>query len=231
MANGSNRLGLCQVGLGAGFYHAVTYSDMGDRVDLYVCDADGTKVERAQRELNVVGAFASIDDVMRSEAIDAVDVALPHHLHRPVAIRAVQAGKHCVTEKPMALNLREADEMLAAAQKAGTRLAVAEDCQFMDDSTQARRLIDAGLIGTIYMVRVQELWRMSPRPGSWWFQKETAGGGSLISLGIHSVRTLRVLAGGEAARVFALLSGKVSPEISLEGEDTSLLSVVRQEME
>ena len=75
------------------------------------------------------------------------------------------------------------------------------------------------------MVRVHELWRIGPRPGSWWFQDKTAGGGNLITLGIHLVRTLRMLAGGQAERVFVLLADRVSPELSLEGEDTSLVSL------
>ena len=151
--------------------------------------------------------------------------ALPHHLHRPVAIRAAEAGKHCIVEKPIALNLREADEMLDAAERAGTKLAVAENYQYMADSTEARRLIDDGLVGRVFMVRVQELTRMGPRPGSWWFRRETAGGGELMSMGGHSVRTLRLLAGGSAEQVFAVFSDAVSPEIALEGEDTSMLTV------
>ena len=217
-------LSVCVVGLGTGYGHAQTFSGMED-VDLYVCDTDSARVERAQQELNVVGAFSSVDDVLASESIDAVDIALPHYLHRPVAVRAAEAGKHCMTEKPMALSLEEADAMLEAADRAGTRLAVAENYQFMGDSAEACRMIADGMIGTVFMVRVHELWRIGPRPGSWWFRRETAGGGNLISLGVHLTRTLRLLAGGRASQVFALLSDQISPEVSLEGEDTSLLSV------
>ena len=66
---------------------------------------------------------------------------------------------------------------------------------------------------------------MGPRPGSWWFRHATAGGGALMSTGCHSVRTLRLLAGGSAEQVFAVFSEAVSPEITLEGEDTSMLTV------
>ncbi len=221
----SRKLGICVIGLGwMGYTHAGHFSDMED-VDLYVYDIDPVKVQRAEQELRVVGTFSSIDEILASDLIGAVGVVLPHHLHCPVAVQAAEAGKHCMTEKPMALNLSEADAMLKAADQAGTRLAVAENYQFQPDSTEACRLIDAGLIGTVFMVRVHELWRIGPRPDSWWFQRETAGGGSLMSLGIHSVRTLRLLAGSRADRVFALFADRVSPELFLEGEDTSVLSV------
>lgn len=219
-----SKLGICVIGLGMGWTHAKHFSAMDD-VDVSVCDLDSEKMNRAQREYPVIGMFSSIEDALASDAVDAVDLALPHHLHCPVAVKAAEAGKHCMTEKPMALNLREADMMLEAADRAGTRLAVAENYQFMPDSTEACRVMEAGLIGTVFMVRVHELWRMGPRPGSWWFQRETAGGGALISLGIHLVRTLRVLAKGRAKQVFALLMNRVSPELFLEGEDTAMLSV------
>lgn len=223
--NHPGNLGICVVGLGWGHRHHVrNYSEMDD-VDVYVCDLDPEKIALAQAEFDVVGAFASVEEVLASDKVDAVDLALPHHLHRPVAVRAAEAGKHCMVEKPIALNLREADQMLEAADRAGTRLAVAENYQFMADSTEARRVIDSGLVGRVFMVRVQELTRMEPRPGSWWFQRETAGGGALMSMGTHSVRTLRLLAGGDAELVFAAFSEAVSPDIGLEGEDTSTLTV------
>ena len=219
------KLGICVMGLGwMGYTHAENFSALED-VDLYVCDTDSAKAERARQELSVTGVFSSVDEALASDTIDAVMIALPHHLHRPVAIEAAEAGKHCITEKPMALNLREADAMLAAAERAGTRLGVAENYQFMPDTTEACRLIGAGLVGRVFMVRVHELWQIGPRPGSWWFGRETAGGGNLISLGIHLIRTLRMLAGGRAELVFALLADMVSPEVFLDGEDTSLLSV------
>lgn len=225
MDSQSGKLGVCVIGLGCGIYHASTYNEMTEAVDLYVCDHDTKKVAQAQQELSVAGTFSSVEQVLASDAVDAVDLCLPHHLHCPLAIRAAEVGKHCMVEKPIALHLAEADEMIAAAERAGTRLAVAENYQFKEDSTMAGRLINEGRIGAVFMVQVREMWRINPRPGSWWFQKQTAGGGSLISLAIHSVRTLRLLAGARAEQVFALVSDMVSPQLSLEGEDTSMLLV------
>ncbi len=73
-------------------------------------------MERAQRELDVAGTFSSIDKVMASETIDTVDIVLPHHLHHPVVVQAAEAGKHCMVEKPIALDILEADEMLEAVR-------------------------------------------------------------------------------------------------------------------
>ena len=218
------KMGICVIGLGVGIYHARTYSDL-DGVDLYVCDLDPAKVDVARKELNVAGTFATIDDAIASEKVNAVDVCLPHHLHKSVAVHAAEAGKHCMVEKPIALNVQEADAMIGASERTGTKLAVAENYQFMEDTVRATQLIESGIIGTPFMVRVHELWKMGPRQGSWWFDPVKSGGGNLISLGIHLVRTLRMLAGSDATQVYALLSDIVSPEIYLDGEDTSMLSV------
>ena len=80
------------IGLGVGHHHAREFSDIDD-VDLYVCDLDPAKVERAQKELTVVGTFSTVEEVLASDVIGAVDIALPHHLHCPVVIQAVKAGK------------------------------------------------------------------------------------------------------------------------------------------
>lgn len=222
---GCSKLGICVIGLGFGAVgHAKHLSAMED-VDLYVCDTDRAKVESAEREFDVAGSFSSIDEALGCEAIDAVVIALPHHLHCPVTIKAAEAGKHCMVEKPMALDLQEADAMIEAAERAGTRLAVAENYHFMPDSAEACRLIAAGLVGTVFMVQVHAMWRRAPRPGSWWSQRTATGGGVLMGGGTHLIRTLRLLAGGSAELVFVLLADKVDAELALEGEDTAVVSV------
>ena len=77
-----------------------------DDVDVYLCDLDPQRIDRARREFNIAVSFASADEVLASDEVDAVDVVLPHHLHRLVAVRAAEAGKHCMVERPIALNLR-----------------------------------------------------------------------------------------------------------------------------
>ena len=115
----AKNLGLCVIGLGVGWHHARAYADMAD-VDLYVCDLDSDKIACAGQEFYVVGTFSTVDEVLSSGAVEAVDIALPHNMHRPIAAQAAETGKHCISKKPTALDLREADEMIRAASRAGT---------------------------------------------------------------------------------------------------------------
>ncbi|MCD6169875.1 MAG: Gfo/Idh/MocA family oxidoreductase [Candidatus Latescibacteria bacterium] len=214
------KLGVCVVGLGMGYAHAKAYSAM-ENVELYVCDIDDQKAKKAQSELNVKGVFTNVEAAISSPKVDALDVSLPHDMHRPVCLEVVSAGKHFMTEKPLARTLEEADEMIAAAEKAGVKLMVAENQRFWPSAIKARQLIDQGLLGSIFLIRVYEMWHYKPR--GWRCSKQRVGGGNLIDSGIHAVNTLRLLAGSNAAQVFALNTGIVLQE--MEGEDTNLVVV------
>ena len=153
-----------------------------------------------------------VDELLASPDIDAVYIAVPHHLHAPLTIKALQAGKHVLVEKPIATSLAEADAMIAAAQAAGKTLSVAYLAQ-VDPAAQAlRRLIADGAIGKVvgtrivyrgdkpetywhggYSGRIQTDWRTS---------KGKSGGGVLIMNTIHDLNTLRFVTGLEVTRVY-----------------------------
>ncbi len=214
------KLGVCVVGLGIGYAHARSYSKMED-INLYVCDIDQTKVERAKGELRVKGVFKNIDEALNSPKIDAIDAALPHDMHRNVAVKAAEAGKHIMIEKPLARNLVEADEMIEAAEKAGIKLMVAEWQRFAPSIIKARQFIEEGLLGKVFLVSVRQL--DFARISGWRLNKEKAGGGNLIDSGIHAVNALRVLGAADVELVFSQSTRFVLTE--MEGEDTSVTIV------
>ena len=221
MTLGKGKLGVCVVGLGMGYAHARSYSKMRN-VDLYICDIDQAKVERVKGEFAVKGVFNTIDEALASPKIEAIDAALPHDMHRDIAVRAAEAGKHFMTEKPLARNLAEADEMIEAAKKAGIKLMVAEGVRFESRVIKAHQLIDEGLLGKIFLVRVYQL--ESQNPSGWRLDKERTGGGNLIDSGIHAVHLLRFLGATDVELVFSQMTRLVLTE--MEGEDTSA-TVVR----
>ena len=214
------RLGVCVVGLGIGYLHAKSYSKMED-VDLYVCDIDKEKVGRVEAELEVKGAFKTIEEALSSPEVDAVDFALPHDMHRDVAVRAAEVGKHIMIEKPLARNLEEADEIIEAAEKAGIKLMVAEWQRFAPSIVKAREFMEEGLLGEVFLIQVNQLGLF--KVGGWRLSRERMGGGSLIDSGIHAVDALLSL-GGDPELVFSQTGRFVLKE--MEGEDTSV-TVVR----
>ncbi|SDT98769.1 Predicted dehydrogenase [Verrucomicrobium sp. GAS474] len=130
--------------------------------------------------------------------VDVVDISLPQHLHHDVAVAAARAGKHLFCEKPMALSLSDAEEMLAAARKAGVKHYVNHNYRRCPAVRLARQLIDEGRIGRIFHWRgsYQQDWIVDPAfPLTWHLKKETAGSGPHGDLNSHSVDLAHYLVG------------------------------------
>ena len=139
--------------------------------------------------------------VLQDDSIDALYIALPHHLHETATIAAAEAGKHILLEKPMANSLDEADRMLAAQQRAGVKLMIGFTHRFHSELESAKRLIDAGELGRPTLA-VDVMTTGGVIPG-WFWQKPQAGGGVLHVNGAHSFDRLRWLMNSEIVEVFA----------------------------
>lgn len=129
--------------------------------------------------------YSSIDLALRDEEIEAVDICLPTHLHRPVAIQALRAGKHVLVEKPMALNGDAADEMLAEADRAGRMLMVAQVLRFMPQYEALADVIAAGTIGAVHSAFFRRR-TATPTWAAWEFDSSKNGGG-VFDLLVHDV--------------------------------------------
>lgn len=127
-------------------------------------------------------AVADIDALLADPAIDLIVLATPHDTHAPLAIRALQAGKHVVTDKVMCLTLAEADAMIAAARRAGRMLSVFQNRRWDWDYQTVRRIIDADLIGRPYLFESAVLSYGDPRT---WRADPARSGGVLHDWGAH----------------------------------------------
>jgi len=99
-------------------------------VTLYGCDIDLSRAEALMAEFGGAGVFQNYQDVLQREDIQIVDICLPHHLHREVAVAALEAGKHVLLEKPIADTLEAADAILESAAEAQGKFMVAECWRF-----------------------------------------------------------------------------------------------------
>ncbi|MBK8136770.1 MAG: Gfo/Idh/MocA family oxidoreductase [Chloroflexi bacterium] len=157
--------------------------------------------------------------------IDIIDISLPQNLHHEVALAAAKAGKHIFCEKPIAMNLQQAEEMLAAAQAAGIVHYLNHNYRRVPAVMLARQLIDEGRIGTIYHWRGAYLqsWIMDPNfPLTWHLRKETAGAGPNIDLNSHSVDLARFLV-GDISEVTAMTANFIT-ERPLPGKGAATFS-------
>lgn len=136
--------------------------------------------------------------VVTRDDIDLVSIAAPNFLHKQIAIEAARNGKHILCEKPLANNLDEAREMLAAVEKAGVKHCCGYSYRFTPSLALARQLVQEGRIGRIYhvFVRYAQDWITNPNFGMVWrFDKKIAGSGPLGDLSAHSIDATRFVTG------------------------------------
>lgn len=144
------------------------------------------------------GYVTDYKELVTREDIDLVDVATPNNTHAEISIAAAEAGKNVSCEKPLAMNVAEAKEMLQAVKEAGVRHMVWFNYRRVPAVALARRLIDEGRIGKIYHFRAQYLqdWIMDPEfPLVWRLRKEVGGSGAHGDLNAHITDLARYLVG------------------------------------
>jgi predicted dehydrogenase len=143
--------------------------------------------------------------------LDLVSITTPPYLHHAMALAALDAGRHVLCEKPMALSATEADAMLAHAERARRAHVIDHELRFNPNRRKVRRLIEEGFIGVprhVLLTAVNPS-RLDPaKPWSWWFD-EARGGGVLGAVGSHQVDLLRYWLGDIAA-----VTGTAVPVVS-----------------
>jgi len=169
--------------------HALEYLQ-NERADLVAaCDIDGETAKRRAAGWGVPSThvFSHHHELLALPDLDLVEILLPHHLHHPVTLDAFSAGKHVSVQKPMALTLAQANEMVAAASTAGKLLRVYENFLYYPPVTQAIELIDAGEIGDPLTIRIKSnaafspnAWHLPLASLAWRFDPEKCGGGPLV---------------------------------------------------
>ncbi|MFA0749742.1 MAG: hypothetical protein SLRJCFUN_000145 [Candidatus Fervidibacter sp.] len=216
------RLGICVVGLGwMGRVHCEALASLREQVDLFVCSRNAEKAREFADRFGAIAWFTDYENALDDERVQVVDICLPHDLHLPYALKAFEAGKHVLTEKPMARTLDEARQMVQAARQQGKLLAVAENMRTYAHCVRAQQLISEGAIGKPFFVQVNHFAYYVPQ--GWRQPLESSGGGSLIDVGHHYV-DLAVMLGGRVKTVFASTHRKTVTEI--EGEDTAILHLI-----
>jgi predicted dehydrogenase len=176
------------VGLGVGANHVEGYRKDGRAEVVALCDVDRQRLEERGRKYGVSALFSDAREMFRKVELDGVSIATPNKFHAPLSIAALRRGLHVLCEKPMAMNAREAERMLAEAGKARRNLMINFSYRFSDMSRALKHQVDSGVIGEIYFGRT--VWhrrRGIPGFGGWFTSKELAGGGPLIDLGVHRI--------------------------------------------
>jgi predicted dehydrogenase len=139
--------------------------------------------------------YETFDRIRDNKGVDAVYVGLPNSMHREYTVRAAQAGKHVLCEKPMAISSAECLEMIAACRKANVRLMIAYRVHYEPTHLEAQRIIQSGALGQLQAF--EGAFGFDAQPNQWRLTRKFGGGGSLMDVGIYPMNEIRWLTGEE----------------------------------
>ena len=174
------------------------------------CDIDEARLKYMGERYGVTRLYTDETEMLKDiPELDAVSVCTWNSAHAPCSIMALNAGKHVLCEKPMAMNVEEAEAMKAAAEKNGKLLMIGFIRRFSRDCDIVADLIKNGDLGEIYYAKTVNL-RRHGNPGGWFGEKARSGGGPLIDLGVHSIDLVRYLLGKpQAVSVYGITYDKL----------------------
>ena len=144
--------------------------------------------QRASSNFGIEGAkvYSHVDELLDNKDIDVVHICTTVNTHADLSIRAMEAGKHVMCEKPMAANSEEAKKMLAMSKKTGKKLTIGCQNRFREDTQYLKKACDRGDLGEIYYAKALALRRRAV-PSWLLVSKEDQGGGPLMDIGTHAL--------------------------------------------
>lgn len=166
-------------------------------------------VELAQKFGGIV--YESVEELIADPDIDGVSVCVANDAHAEVSIAALQAGKHVLCEKPMAITLEQCKNMVQAAKEAGKFLMIGQNQRLTKAHIRAKKLLEQGAIGDVITFRTTfghggpETWSIDQGNNSWFFDKKRAAMGSMADLGVHKTDLIQYLLNQKVVETMARL--------------------------
>jgi predicted dehydrogenase len=174
---------------------------MVSRIDA-IASRDHEKAKKAAAQLGIARAYGSYEELLADPAIEAVYNPLPNELHVPWTLRALEAGKHVLCEKPVALTAAEAEALHAAQTRAGKLVAEAFMVRFHPQWRRAREIARSGELGELRAIQTFFSYRLLDPDN---IRNKPPGGGALYDIGCYAILTARYIFGAEPKRVIAAL--------------------------
>ena len=182
--------------------HAPEYTENPNAQIVGFYDSD---IERARELAAGYGArvYTSPEELFADPEIEAVSICSPNYTHADFSIKALNAGKHVLCEKPMALELSDTRRMMDAAEQAGKHLMIGHNQRLLPTHRKARELLRSGMIGKLLSIQSNfkhpgpEYWSVNRSNSTWFFDKNKAYFGVLGDLGAHKLDIIRFLTDDE----------------------------------
>lgn len=193
-----------------------------------LCDIIKSRAQDLAEKFTLADADIITDwkKLVKREDIDAIFVNTPNYLHEEMAVRAAGNKKHVLVEKPIAISVSAAQNMIKAAQKNKVFLMVEQTQRFDPVHQAAKKVIDSGILGKIHNIRGRighagpEYW--SEGKAQWFYDKKKSGGGCLVDIGVHIADLIRWFKGKKVTEVFSRIQ-TLEKKLPVEDNATVLL--------
>lgn len=188
------------VGYGMGAWHSKLITQV-DSLELYgVCDIDPTKREKAASDYPDIKLYEDFDEVLSDNRVDAVSIVTPHNQHAGMAIAAMDAGKHTITDKAMCVTTDEARAMIAARDRNGVILSTFHNRRWDSDFVTVRKVVEENLLGDLF--HIQSNVTYWGQPGGWRTDRPQMVGW-LFDWGAHTIDQILLLEPSRPRHVYA----------------------------
>ncbi|MCE0498423.1 MAG: Gfo/Idh/MocA family oxidoreductase [Methylacidiphilales bacterium] len=153
------------------------------------CDVNEKLAQKLAKDFEIPKVFTDFRDLLKLKEIDAVDICTPNKVHTPAVVAALEAGKHVLCEKPLAVTVEEILAMRAALRKTDRILMTAQHHRFSPESVAIKAWIETGVLGEVYHTRVNAIRRnwLPISPG--FIDPKLSGGGPCMDIGVHALDT------------------------------------------
>ena len=178
------RIGLVGAGAIAQVAHLPALAKLKGALLAAVCDSDGVKARQIADRFGVPDVFTDIEDLLEGAALDAVIISTPNHLHEPHVLSALATKRvDVLCQRPVALTAAGVGRILAAASRAGRKVAVGNNHRVRTDVQAASRFLRSGELGALHAVRAGHF-QVMRAPEGWRFRRAESGGGVLLEHGV-----------------------------------------------
>ncbi|MFD9901632.1 Gfo/Idh/MocA family protein [Mesorhizobium sp. NPDC059025] len=211
--------------VGAGFWSKLVHIPSFQKLPGYdlvgIASGHRANADATARETGIRKVYDSYRQLIEDPDIRLVDIVTPNHLHRKIAVAAMEAGKDVIVIKPLATNVADAGAILDAAAKRGRTVFYAENVPFVPSLIAFKALVDQGLYGHIF--RLKSMHGVGGPHASWFSDPKQSGGGVIIDMAVHGLAFLQWFAGG--ARPVSIYADAGTFVHKFPVEDTSVLIV------
>lgn len=187
---------------GMGSWHGKKIAAIEELELAGIYDIAPKRIELA--EARKIHVYASLEELLEDKTVELVTVAVPNHLHMPICIQAMEAGKNVVCEKPVSLNSEELQEMIAVAKANDVIFTVHQNRRWDEDYLIIKKLLDEDVLGRVFRIE-SRVHGSRGIPGDWRNQKEY-GGGMVFDWGVHLFDQILMMINKKITSIYAELS-------------------------